>query len=88
MGTGNRRVWNTRYMGVGEWGWGTARGYRETMRNRERRKCGNPGLEEVGGWVVVRGWESLVEVAEGLATVGERKGRKGWQRGGNNKTFY
>ena len=50
MGTGNRRVWNTRYMGVGEWGWGTARGYRETMRNRERRKCGNPGLEEVGGW--------------------------------------
>ena len=49
MGTGNRRVWNTRYMGVGEWGWGTARGSRETMRNRERRKCGNPGLEEVGG---------------------------------------
>ena len=31
--------------------WGTARDYRETMRNRERRKRGNPGVEEVGGWV-------------------------------------
>ena len=58
------------------------------MRNRERRKLGNPGVEEVGGWVVGgEGW-GLVEVAEGSATVGKRKGRKGWQRDGNNETPY
>ena len=54
MGTGSRRAWNTGYVGgQGKWGWGTARDYRETMRNRERRKRGNPGVEQVGGWVVV-----------------------------------
>ena len=34
------------------------------------------------------GGVGLVEVAEGSAAVGERKGRKGWQRGGNNETLY
>ena len=34
------------------------------------------------------GGVGLVEVAEGSATVGERKGRKGWQRDGNNETPY
>ena len=78
-------------VGVGKWGWGTGRDYRETRRNRERRKLGNPGVEEVGGWVgvvVVERGGGLVEVAERSAVVGERKGRKGWQRGGNNETPY
>ena len=92
MGTGSSRVWNTAYVGggeVGKWGWGTGRDYRETRRNRERRKLGNPGVEEVGGWVGGGGGGGgVVEVAERSAVVGERKGRKGWQRGGNNETPY
>ena len=55
-------------------GWGTARDFRETLRNRERGKRGNPG---VGEWVGEGGW--LVEVGEVSATVGEWEGRKGWQ---------
>ena len=40
----------------------------------------------MGGWW--GGGGGLVEVAERSALVGERKGRKGWQRGGNNETPY
>ena len=36
----------------------------------------------------VGGVGGLVEVAEGSATIGERKGRKGWQRDDNNETPY
>ena len=42
----------------------------------------------VGGWWWWWRGGGLVEVAEGSAIVGERKGRKGWQRGGNNETPY
>ena len=72
-------------MGVG----GQLGTYRETMRNRERRKLGNPGVEEVGGWVVVGGrggdwwrWRRGRQLWE------KKEGRKGWQRDGNNETPY
>ena len=94
MGTGSRRAWNTGYVGgQGKWGWGTARDYRETMRNRGEKETWEPGSGAsgwVGGGGSRWGWGGWgwVEVAEGSATVGERKGRKGWQRDGNNETPY
>ena len=43
----------------------------------------------MGGWWWWWGrGGGLVGLAVGWAVVGERKGRKEWQRGGNNETHY
>ena len=73
--TRKKQGWEQGVEGFGirdTWGWGTARDFRETLRNRERRKLGNLGVGEVAGG-------GGVEVGERSETVGERKGRKGWQ---------
>ena len=50
--TQEKQGWEQGVEGFGirdTWGWGTARDFRETLRNRERRKLGYPGVGEVDG---------------------------------------